>query len=135
MKNFKQLCEKLEAKIIDSYENGVTIEDAEKLASEFLYAQLAVSTELKKADMDSRTRKSGVKAIRGALYLNIIQGAEKRPTEAQITALLDTDELVQGEQTSYDEAEVNKAELERYYGIFVNSHIHYKNIAKGSFGN
>ncbi len=134
MSKFKELCEQLESKIKASYEEGVTMADAEKLASEFLYAQLAVSGELRKADLNSRTRKSGVKAIRGAIYLDIVQKSEKKPTETQIAAMIDTDAIVKDEQEGYDLAEVDKDELQRYYDIFTQAHVHYRNVAKGSFG-
>lgn len=132
--NFKQLCEQLETKIKDSYEQGITLEQAERLASEFLYAQLAASGELRKADLDSRMKKSGVKAIRAAVYLNEVKGAEKKPTEAMIQSIIDSDELVAGEQKGFDVAEVERDDLKRYYDIFTNAHIHFRGVAKGSFG-
>lgn len=131
---FKELCKQLEVKIQNSYEQGVTLEDAEKLAAEFLFAELAVSAELKKSDLDSRLRKSGVKAIRSAIYLDIVQKADgKKPTEAQIAATIDSDKIVVDEQSAYDSAEVDKAELERFYEIFMNAHIHFRSVSKGRF--
>src|SRR5689334_18557792 len=103
MSKFKDMCEQLQSKIQSSYEEGVTLEQAERLAAEFLYAQLQVSNELKKADLDSRMRKSGVKAVRAAIYLDIISKSEgKRPTEAQLAATIDSDSLVTGEQKDFD---------------------------------
>lgn len=134
MSNFKKLCEQLEAKIQNSYEQGTTLEQAEKLAAEFLFAMMQVSTELKKADLDSRLRKAGVKAIRGAIYLEIVLKADKKPVEAQLSAMIDTDKLVIDEQAAYDTAEVEKAELERYYDVFNNSHIFYRGVSRGNFG-
>lgn len=134
MSNFKQLCEQLEAKIQSSYEEGVTMEVAEKLASEFLYAQLQVSSELRKADLDSRMKKSGVKAIKAAVLLNEIKAHDKKPSDSVLQAMVDSDELVIGEQKAFDEAETNRDELQRYYDVFNNSHIHFRGIAKGSFG-
>lgn len=131
---FKELCEKLEGKIQNAYEEGVTLETAERLASEFLYAQLLVSGELKKADLDSRMRKTGVKAIRASIYLEIIKAADKKPTEAQIAALIDTDNIVEGEQKAYDIAEVEHADLKRYYDIFTNAHIFFRGVSRGVFG-
>lgn len=132
--SFKNLCKQLETKIQESYERGITLETAERLASEFLYAQIQVSAELKTRDLDARMRKSGVKAVRAAIYLDIISKSDKKPTEAQIGAVIDSDELVLGEQKAFDVSEVDKAELERYYDIFSNAHIHYRSIAKGKFG-
>lgn len=127
----KELCKQLEAKIVSSYEQGVSLEDAERLASEFLYAQMQISGELKKLDLDSRMRKTGVKAVRAAIYLDIVQKSDKKPTEAQISAMLDSDQLVSGEQEALDTAEVERDDLKRYYDIFQNAHIHYRGIAKG----
>ncbi len=131
---FEQKCKQLEAKIIATYTTGVSLEDAEKLAAEFLAAQILVSEELKKADLSSRMRKSGVKTLRAGLYLDTISGQEKRPTEAQVNAILDSNDIIRDEQLCYDEAEVERASLERYYDVFLNSHIYFRGVAKGSFG-
>jgi hypothetical protein len=72
--NFAQL----EQKIIQSYVEGVTMDQAERLAGEFLSAQLQVSEELKKYDLDSRMRKAGLKAVRSAVYLDIIKSNDKK---------------------------------------------------------
>ena len=134
MSIFKALCDELESKIKDSYEEGVTLERAERLASEFLYAQIQVSTVLKQADLDSRMRKSGVKAIRAAIYLDIVSKADKKPTESQISALIDSDSIVTNEQKEFDMAEVDRDALERYYNIFQNAHIFFRGVSKGKFG-
>lgn len=134
MSKFQAMCEQLEAKIQESYEQGVTMESAERLASELLYAQLQVSGELKRADLDSRMRKSGVKAVRAAIYLDIVSKADKKPVEAQLAAMIDSDKIVIDEQQAYDIAEVEAADLKRYYDTFGAAHVHYRNISKGSFG-
>lgn len=131
---FTQLCQELETKIQDSYLEGINMEAAEKLAGQLLYAQMVLSTELKKADMDARARKSGVKAIRAAIYLDIVGKSDKKPTETQIGSMIDTNELVQSEQNAYDVAEVEKDDLERYFDIFASAHVHFRTIAKGQFG-
>lgn len=131
--NFKELCKQLEAKIQQSYEQGTTMEEAEKLAGEFLSAQMAVSEELKAKDLDSRMRKSGLKAVRASAYLEIVQKADKKPTETQIDSMINTDSLVSQEQDGYDKAEVEKEALERYYNIFREAHIFYRGVSKGRF--
>lgn len=133
MSNFKAFCQKLETKIINAYEEGVSMPEAEKLAAEFLAAQLKVSSELAKLDLDSRMRKSGVKAIRAAIYLDAASKGDKKPTEAALAATLDSNDLVAGEQERFDIAEVDKNELERIYSIFQNGHIYFRGIAKGAF--
>jgi hypothetical protein len=130
---FSEMCKQLETSIESSYNEGVTMEEAEKLAAKFLSAQLMVSKELTKADLDSRMRKSGLKAIRAAVYMDEATKGEKKPTEAMLSMLLDQNEIVSGEQKSLDEAEVSREELTRYYNIFQNAHIYYRGIAKGNF--
>lgn len=132
--NFKEFCETLERKIQESYTNGITMQEAERLAGEFLTAQIRVSEELKSSDLDSRMKKSGLKSIKAAIYLDIVQKADKKPTETQIASMVDSNELVTGEQTGFDEAEVNRDALERYYQIFREAHIFYRSVAKGNFG-
>jgi hypothetical protein len=128
-----KLYAQLEAKIQDSYESGTTVDQAEKLAAEFLHAQLKVSDQLKVLDLDARMRKSGVKSIKAALYLDAVQKNDKKPTEAMLSALIDSNELTVGEQSRLDEAEAEKAHLERYYDIFTNAHIFFRGVAKGNF--
>ena len=131
---FKARCAELESLIQSAYEDNLTLEQAEKLAGNFLHATLQASSELSKADLDARTRKSGVKAIRAGAYLEIVQNADKKPTDSNITALIDANVLVIGEQKSLDEAEVLKAELERFYDIFNQAHIYFRQISKGVQG-
>ena len=131
---FQEFAVNLEAKIIASYEVGVSLEQAELLASEFLAAQLRVSAELKLRDLDARMKKTGVKALRSAVYINTATKGDKKPTEASIAATIDTDAHVMEQQRLLDTAEVERDELERYYNIFQNAHVHYRNVAKGTFG-
>lgn len=123
----------LEDEIIKVYTEGVTLDEAEKLAAKFLAAQISVSQDLQKADLDSRMRKTGVKSIRAAVYLNIVQNSEKKPTESQIEHSINIDEIVNKEQESFDAAETSKAELERLFDIFSNAHIFFRGLAKGRF--
>ena len=131
--SFSKLCQQLEAKITTTYEEGVTMEDAEKLAAEFLGAMMKVSVELRNADLDSRMRKAGVKAVRAAAYLDIVQKNEKKPTETQIASMIDTDGTVSEQQDGLDNAEVTRDDLKRYYDIFNNAHVFYRGVAKGNF--
>lgn len=132
--SFLKLCEELTQQIKSSYEEGTTMEEAEKLAGKFLYAQIQVSEELKKGDLDARMRKSGLKALRSAIYMDVCSKADKKPTEAAIDALINTDDLVKGSQEAFDTAESGKEALERYYNIFREAHIHFRSISRGTFG-
>lgn len=131
--NFKEFCQKLENKIQNSYENGTTLEEAEKLAGEFLKAQMTVSNELQIADLDSRMRKSGVKAVRAAVYTKACAESDKKPTENALENIINTNELVQTEQDALDKAEVDRDSLKRYYDIFREAHIFFRGVAKGNF--
>lgn len=130
---FTELCEELTNEIKSAYESSVTVEEAEKLAGKFLYAQIQVSEELKTADLDSRMRKAGLKSLRSAIYMDVCAKAEKKPTEAGIDALINTDTLAMDAQKSFDNAESDKEGLERYYNIFREAHIFFRGIAKGRF--
>lgn len=132
--SFKQLCNQLEEKIIAIYEQGLTLEDAEKLAAEFLYANLRVSEELKRASLNARMRKSGMKALRASLYLAEVSKTDKKPADSLLTATLDANSVIQAEQDKLDEAEVEREELERIYDVFNNAHIFTRGVSRGSLG-
>lgn len=132
MSKFKELCEDLTKQIQDSYETGITVEEAEKLAGKFLYAQIQVSEELRKVDLDARMKKSGVKAIRAAIYLEEVGKSDRKPSDVMLEAIVNRNELVQAEQLGHDEAEVLKNQLDNYMSVFGNAHIYFRNIGKGS---
>lgn len=133
MSKFKTLCSELESLIEASYTDGVTLEDAEKLAGKFLSAQILVSQELKKADLDSRMRKSGLKAVRAAIYMEAATKTDKKPSDVMLQAMVDMNDLVQGEQNNFDEAEADRDDLERYYNIFREGHVHFRQLSRGKF--
>jgi|ERR1019366_4651962 hypothetical protein len=131
--SFKKLCQQLETKIQAAYTGGVTLSDAELLAAEFLRAQMKVSEELKVADLDSRMRKSGVKAIRAAVYMEAATKTDKKPSDSMLEAITNMSKVVQDSQDGLDKAEAEKDELTRYYNIFRESHIYFRGISKGKF--
>lgn len=132
--SFTKICDELEKSIETAYNDGVTMEEAEKLASKFLYAQLQITKELKDRSLDARMRKAGVKAIRAGAYLEAASKGDKKPTEAALAAIVDSHPIVQKEQDALDLSEVSREELERYYDIFENGHIFMRGVAKGTFG-
>lgn len=133
MKNYKEFCTNLEAKIQNTYENQITVSEAEKLAAEFLHAQLVISSELTKADLDSRMRKTGLKAIRAAVYLSEVQKSDKKPSDTLLEQTVVVHEEVNKQQNEFDTAEAQCAQLERYYNIFREAHIFFRGVAKGNF--
>jgi hypothetical protein len=130
----REQLKELEDILTQAYEGETTMQEAERLAARFLVAQMQISGALRTADLDSRMKKTGVKALRAALYLNIVGQADKKPTEAAIAAQIDTDAMVEKEQNSLDAAEAESYDLRRYYDIFENAHVYFRGIAKGNFG-
>lgn len=131
--NFIEYCKELEKDIQNAYESSPTIEEAEKLAAKFLTAQIECGKALSVADLDSRMRKSGLKAVKAAVYMDAATKGEKKPTEAMLAAIVDTDKLVQGEQEGFDTADVERNQLENYLSVFRDSHIYFRALAKGRF--
>jgi len=123
----------LEEIIITSYESGVTLDEAEKLAARFLHAQFQVSETLKGADLDARMKKSAAKAIRAAVYMAEATKGDKKPSDVMLQAFVDRDALAQEAQNSLDDAEASHDELERYFSIFREAHIFYRGVSKGRF--
>jgi hypothetical protein len=125
--------DELENDIKSAYEGNVTVEDAEKLAAKFLGAMFRLSSQLAAADLDSRMRKTGVKAIRAAIYLEEATRNEKKPSDVMLSAVVDKSKLVQDEQNLFDTTEVERDNLERYYNIFKEAHLYFRALAKGRF--
>lgn len=125
--------EQLEKKIVTSYSEGVTISDAESLAAEFLEAMLLVSSDLRQADLDTRMRKTGLKAVKAAVLLEEARKGDKKPADSLLAALVDRSELVISEQKSFDTAENEKESLERLFSVFKESHVHFRGISKGKY--
>jgi hypothetical protein len=78
-------------------------------------------------------RKSGVKAIRAAVYLEGATKGEKKPSDVLLEAVVNTDKIVQDEQNALDAAEVRRNGLENYLSVFREAHIFFRGVAKGRF--
>lgn len=133
MTNFQKFCEELTRDIQNAYESSPTLEESERLAAKFLNAQIQVGVELARADLDSRLRKSGVKAVKAAVYMENATKSEKKPSDVMLQAMVDMDQIVMSEQTAFDTAEVYKNELENYLNVFRDAHIYFRGVAKGRF--
>lgn len=131
--SLKALCQELTQEIQNSYEESVTMEQAEKLAAKFLYAQLQISKELATTDLDARMKKSGVKAIKAAVYHEEATKGDKKPSDAFLQSLVDKSMEVIQSQDDFDRSEVSKDELYNYFNIFKEAHIFYRGISKGRF--
>jgi hypothetical protein len=132
-KQFLTFCESLKADITRSYEEGVTMEEAEKLAAKFLDGSIQVGEALKVADLDRRMKKAGVKTIRAAAYLEAASQGDKKPSDKLIEAVIDSDSVVAENQRLFDEAEVEVGALQSYQSVFHEAHIFYRGISKGRF--
>lgn len=127
------LVKDLETDIQSAYEQGVTMEQAERLAAKFLAAQIKIAEALRVFDLDAKMKKSGTKAIKAAVYLSEIQGKEKKPTEAQLTAIIDSSEIVTQQQEALDTAEVDRDFLQNILNIAKDGHIFLRTVARGTF--
>ncbi len=130
---FKSYLKELELDITNAYESSPTLEEAEKLAAKFLSAQIKVGQELQSADLNARMRKTGLKAIKAAVFLQAATAGDKKPSDKMLEALVDSDKIVGEIQDAFDNAEVLKNQLENYLNIFNNAHIYFRGIAKGRF--
>ena len=117
-----------------SFESGVSMEDAERWAARCLSAQLDISQELMSADLGARMRKNEYKTMRAKVYLDAVQSADKKPTEAALEAIIATSAEVAATQNAFEEEENASEALERLYDILRDAHIYYRGIAKGAFG-
>jgi len=132
-KNILKLCEELAGVIEKSYEEAVTIPEAEKLAARFLHGQMLVATELAVSDLDARMKKSGTKRIRAAVYLEEVGNHDKKPSDSFLEAKVNVSELVEMEQKSLDQAEADRDLLQNYLSVLREGHIFFRGIAKGRF--
>lgn len=130
---FETLVAELTTLIQDSYEQGITMEAAEKAAGKFLYGQLAVADRLRRYDLDSRMKKAGLKAVKAAVYMDNVNKNEKKPSDTLLNALVDMDKLVMDEQKGFDSADAEHAALQNLFNIFKEGHIFMRGIAKGRF--
>ena len=130
---FISMAEGLKKEIERAYEESITVEEAEKLAGKFLHAQMLAANELQNADLDARMNKTGVKALKAAVYLNEATKGDKKPSDVFIGAVVDSDKMVEKEQKRLDEAEVYRDSIQNYYNIFREAHVFYRQISKGSF--
>jgi hypothetical protein len=132
-KSTEEMCIELENDIKEAYEGNVTIPDAEKLAAKFLGAQMVLARELSIIDLSARMCKSGVKAVKAAVYLNEAGAQEKKPSDVMLNAKVDSNELVEKSQKDLDEAEVERDLLDNYAHVFKEAHVYFRGVCKGKY--
>lgn len=126
----RAFCEEITSDIKNSYEMSITIPEAERLAGKFLYAMLVLSESVRQADLNSRMRKSGVKAIRAAIYLEAVQKSDKKPSDVLLEQMINSNPIVASQQEGFDTADVNKDFLQNVYNVSKEAHVHFRTIAK-----
>lgn len=130
---FWLFCEELSESIKAAYESSVTIEEAEKLAAKFLHGQLQVAEQLRNADLDARMKKSGLKAVKAAVYMDGATRSEKKPSDVLLDHVINQDGSVNAAQDALDKAEVNRDHLQSYFSVFKEAHIFFRGVSKGRF--
>lgn len=130
---FTAFCKEIETDIQNAYIGSVSIQDAELLAAKFLHAMIQIGDALRDADLDSRMRKSGLKALKAGVYLNEASKGDKKPSDVMLNAMVDRDAMVCDSQMAFDRAEVYKLELENYLHVAKEAHIYFRGVAKGRF--
>lgn len=125
-------CSALEEKIKDAYEQSITITEAEKLAGEFLHAQMYIARALQTRSLDARMRKQGVKAIRAGVYLEGAMAGDKKPSDVLLNAQVDADERVKLAQGQFDTAEVEAEALQNYFRIFESAHVYFRQLSRSN---
>lgn len=128
--SIKEVCERLEERIKSAYAEGVTVEESERLAAEFLYAQIRITEALRVYSLDARMRKAGLKAVKAAVFLDGARQGEKKPSDGILNAQVDISDLVGSEQRGFDEAEVATEALQNYLRIFDSAHVYFRQLAK-----
>ncbi len=93
-----------------------------------------MSNALRIASLDAKMRKAGVKSVRAAVYLAEVQKSDKKPTEAMLSSIIDTTDIVNSEEEALYRAETSADELQRYYDIFGASHVYYRQVSRGVQG-
>ncbi len=124
--------EALKVQVLKAYEQGVTVEDAERFAAKCLGAQMKLAEDLELSDLDARMRKNGLKAVKAAIWHDAATSGDKKPSDKALDAIVDMNKLVQDEQNAFDRADAHKDSLEVYLNIFRESHIYFRNIGRNS---
>ncbi len=133
MNNLEKELNSLKKSIESAYQEGVTIPQAEKLASKTLLVRMQLADEIQCNDLDARMKRQGVKAVRGQEYTRIATASDKKPTETAIESQINTSELVIDAENEYAIADTAKDRLQLYSGILADAHIFFRYTARGTF--
>lgn len=130
---FKEFCDSLTKQIENSYDVGVSIPEAEKLAAKFLHGMIMVTEALRTQDLDRRMKKRGLKAIKSAVRTEEIKKHDKKPAEGVLEDVVNLNPIVTAEEEAFDLADVEVQYLENHLSIFKEAHLYFRSVAKGKF--
>lgn len=122
----------LEEKIKNSYEVSLDLSEAEKLASEFLYAHMVLTREYQRVSLDARMRKAGLKSIKASVYLAEAGQGEKKRSDVLLNALVDVSAIVATSQEAFDTSETTAELIQGWINVVQQGHIHFRQMSKGS---
>lgn len=125
--------DELEADIQKAYAENVSTDEAERLAAKFLLGQLSAGKELAALDLDERMKKTRLKSLKAAVYLENASKGDKKPSDVLLNAIVDSDKIVLTTQDSYDTAAVERARVDNFLHIFREAHLYFRAISRGRF--
>ena len=130
--NLKGHYEELKQAVMNAYESGTTMEEAERLAAKCLGAQLDIATEIGVADLDARMKKNGLKATKAQAYMEEISKHDKKPSDSFLENVVTLNSLVNTQADLYEHADANREELNLFFGIFKDAHIYFRMLVKAN---
>ena len=122
--------------IENAYKAHVTLPEAERLASKFLYFMNIIANELKNVGLDAAMRKNGLDDIHNALRIDLrskYKGGNGGTSEPTIEAMIETDQTYRDHRTSLNITKNEKDFLESKFKTAETSHIFFRGIAKGKY--
>lgn len=123
----------LKEDVLRIYEESISITEAERLSAKFLHAQMEISEEIKRKDLDARMKKAGLETMESKVLLDEIAKHDKKPSDSVLSAVVATNEQVNASKNAMFEAQTETEALKRLYEIFKDGHIFARGIAKGSY--
>lgn len=128
-----KICQELKQSIERAYAEGVTMQEAERLAAKTLSVRMMLADSIQVADLDARMRRHGVKAVRASAYMEELSKHEKKPAEGFLENAVNLNPDVAQEEREYATVDTEKDRFFTYLGIMADAHIFFRNVAKGSY--
>lgn len=122
----------LETKMRIFYDTDFSISECEKLSSLACVLMMEIASELKRLDLDSRNRKTLLKAQRGSEYIDLLKTQDKKPTEAYLEHSLNISKEIINQQNQIDDLESEKLYYERMISTCEHAHVFFRGVAKNT---